>query len=213
MTTEPKENGDRSALTVLLEDSAPQTPLANSVPDSAFREIVGGARWEAKRSRRHRVTPRSVAIGTVLLLTLGGAGTAAAVSLSGWEPWAENPDAVVHFTLPGGASCEYRIVAKDTSTPADFKAIRDYLKSTDVLVLADIDGELARVTARNVGPDDASAVPATSVYSQDQLYYQGVTGAITNVIWDEMEARGITSPVTGSDLSFVAQSDCSGVNW
>jgi hypothetical protein len=159
------------------------------------------------------MTPRSVAIGTVLLLTLGGAGAAAAATISGWEPWVENPDAVVHFTLPGGASCEYRIVAKDTGSSADFIAARDYLRSTDVLALADIDGELARVSSRMVGPDDGSAVPATSVYSEDQLYYQGVTGAINNVIWDEMEARGIANSVTGSDLSFASQSDCAGVNW
>lgn len=213
MTTEPQENADLTALTELLDGAAPPTPMANRVPDSALRDIVQSARWQAKRSRRHRVTPRSVAIGTVLLLTIGGAGTAAAATLSGWEPWAENPDAVVHFTLPGGASCEYRIVAKDTGDPADFVIARDYLKSTDVLALADIDGELARVTARMVGPDDGSAVPATSAYSEDQLYYDGVTGAINNVIWDEMEARGIVNPVAGSDLSFASQSDCAGVIW
>jgi RNA polymerase sigma factor (sigma-70 family) len=117
MTTEPQENAELTALSVLLDAAVPPTPMANRVPDSAFREIVQGARWQAKRSRRHRVTPRSVAFGTVLLLTIGGAGTAAAATLSGWEPWAENPDAVVHFTLPGGASCEYRIVAKDTGNP------------------------------------------------------------------------------------------------
>lgn len=213
MTTEPHGNADRTALTILLDDSAPHTPMANRMHDSALRDLVQAARREAKRSRRHRVTPRSVAIGTVLFLTLGGAGAAAAATLSGWQPWAENPDAVVHFTLPGGASCEYRIVAQDTGNRSDFTTARDYLKSTDVLALADIDGELARVTAGEVSRDGDSVVPATSVYSEDQLYYQGVTGAINNVIWHELEARGISSPITGSDLSFASQSDCAGVNW
>ncbi|WP_291057011.1 hypothetical protein [Herbiconiux sp.] len=213
MTTDSQDHTSERALVEILDDSAPGTPMADALPGSILSTMVLDARAEMKRSRRRRATPRSVAIGTVLILTLGGAGAAAAATISGWEPWVQNPDAIVHFTLPSGASCEYRIVAKDTGDPADFTAARDYLKSTDVLALADIDGELVRVTARDVGQDDGSAVPATSVYSEDQLYYQGVTGAINNVLWDEMEARGIASPVTGSDLSFASQSDCAGVNW
>jgi len=213
MTTDPFEHDSERELVALLDDAALKTPMADAVPDSILDEMVQGARWAVRASRHRRVTPRSVAIGTVLVLTLGGAGAAAAATISGWEPWAENPDAVVHFTLPSGTACEYRMVAKDTSTPADFTAARDYLKSTDVLALADVEGQLARVTAAQVGSDEDSAVPATSVYSEDQLYFQGVTGAINNVIWDEMEARGIASPVTGSDLSFASQSDCAGVSW
>lgn len=213
MTTDSQDHASEKALVEILDSSAPGTPMADAVPDSILSMMVLDARSELRRSRHRRVTPRSVAIGTVLFLTLGGAGAAAAATISGWEPWVQNPDAIVHFTLPSGTACEYRIVANDTGDPADFTAARDYLKSTDVLALADIDGELARVTAREVGPDDGSAVPATTVYSEDQLYYQGVTGAITNVIWDEMEARGIVSPVTGSDLSFASQADCAGVIW
>jgi hypothetical protein len=52
MTTEMQENSERIGLTALLDGSAAQTPMADRVPDSAFREIVRGARWEIKRSRR-----------------------------------------------------------------------------------------------------------------------------------------------------------------
>lgn len=215
MTTDPQEDADRAALVILLDDSAPRTPMANSLPDSAFRELVQGARSEVKRSRRHKVTPRSVAIGTVFFLALGGAGAAAAATLTGWQPWVENPDATVRFTLPSGTACEYRIIARDAGNTAEFIAARDYLSSTDVLALADIDGQLAWVTRGEVlvQGDDITTVPAAELYSEDQLYYQAVTGAINNVIWDEMEARGIANPLTGSDLSFGSQSDCAGVNW
>ena len=106
MTTDSQDHGSDRALVALLDGSAPETPMADAVPDSVLKQVVNDARSELRRSRHRRMTPRSVAIGTVLLLTLGGAGAAAAATISGWEPWVENPDAVVHFTLPGGASCE-----------------------------------------------------------------------------------------------------------
>lgn len=207
------DRADGIALAVLLDRSSPQTPFADEAPSSDLDEMVRRAAREMRRTRRRRVTPRSVALGTVLVLALGGAGAAAAATISRWQPWAENPDATVHFTLPSGSSCEYRIVARDTGDPADYLAARDYLTSTDVLALADIDGELSRVRAREVavrGDSSDAGTPATGPYSDDELYRQAVSGAVLNVIWDELEARGIVDPVAGSDLSFASQTSCDG---
>ncbi|PPH46662.1 hypothetical protein C5D09_06840 [Rathayibacter sp. AY1C9] len=95
--------------------------------------------------------------------------------------------------------------------PEDIKEAQDVFRTTDVLALADIDGELARIVARDVtvrGDDGDTVVPATELYSEDELYRQAVVGAITNVVWDELEDRGVVDPVTGSDLSTGSQDDC-----
>ncbi|ROP48228.1 hypothetical protein EDF44_3218 [Rathayibacter sp. PhB185] len=209
MTTEPHDAASDRAMKALLDESVPPTPLADAVPDDALREMVRGAERETRRGRRP-VTPRAVVIGTVVALTLGGAGAAAATTLSGWEPWVTNPDSVVHFTLPSGRECEFRSVARE-GDPEDVKEAQDVLRTTDVLALADIDGELARIVARDVtvrGDDGDTVVPATELYSGDELYRQAVVGAIINVVWDKLEDRGVVDPVTGSDLSFGSQDDC-----
>ncbi|PTL71238.1 hypothetical protein C1I63_18540 [Rathayibacter caricis DSM 15933] len=196
-------------MNALLDESAPPTPLSDAVPDAALREMVRGVEWDARRGRRS-VTPRALVIGTVVALTLGGAGAAAAATLSGWEPWVENPDSVVHFTLPSGRACEFRSVARE-GDPEDIKEAQKVLRTTDVLALADVDGELARIVARDVtvrGENGDTVVPATEMYSEDELYRQAVVGAITNVVWDELEERGVVDPVTGSDLSLGGQDDC-----
>ncbi|PPF11422.1 hypothetical protein C5C74_07870 [Rathayibacter sp. AY1E8] len=209
MTTEPHDAGSDRAMNALLDESAPPTPLAEAVSDSSLREMIRGAEWNARRGRR-QATPRALVIGTVVALTLGGTGAAAAATLSGWEPWVANPDSVVHFTLPSGRECELRSVAKE-GDPEDIKEMQDVLRTTDVLALADVDGELARIVARDVtvrGDDGDTVVPATELYSEDELYRQAVEGAIINVVWDELEDRGVVDPVTGSDLSFGSQDDC-----
>ncbi|PPF56452.1 hypothetical protein C5B94_03255 [Clavibacter michiganensis] len=213
MSTEPKEQGDEPTLVALLDEAAPRTPLADAISVSVLQEMAQGARWNAGR-RRRRATPRAVVFGTVVALTIGGAGAAAAATFSGWEPWVANADATVHFTLPSGTACEYRIVVnQNRADAADFRVAQDFLRSTDVLAAADIDSELGRVIARQAAGDGTDADPAAQVPSTDERYYRAVHGAITNVVWDALEARGAADPVTGSELSLSSQSDCAGVTW
>jgi hypothetical protein len=213
MSTGSQDHGEEPTLVALLDEAAPRTPLADAVPDSALHEMAQGARWNAGH-RRRRATPRGVVFGTVVALTLGGAGAAAAATFSGWEPWVADADATVHFTLPSGTACEYRIVVnQNRADAADFRVAQDFLRSTDVLAVADIDGELGRVIAREAAGDGTDADPTAQVPSADQLYYRAVDGAITNVVWDALEARGAANPVTGSELSLSSQSDCAGTTW
>lgn len=213
---EPQDSTDRWELAALLEDASPQTSLADAVSDDALREMAKGAAWEARRTQR-RTTPRAAAIATMLALGLGGAGVAAAAALTDWkpwQPWVQNPDGVVHFTLPSGKACEYRMVVR-SGDPADVSALEDFLRTTDVLAAADIDSTLARITASEGiyrDEDGDHVVPATEMWSEDELYEESVVHAITTVIWDEMEARGITDPDVVSDLSLAGQSDCAGMD-
>jgi hypothetical protein len=209
MTTEPHDADSDRAMNALLDESAPPTPLAEAVSDSSLREMVRGAEWNARRGRR-QATPRALVIGTVVALALGGTGAAAAATLSGWQPYVANPDSVVHFTLPSGRECELRSVVRE-GDPEDIKEAQDVFRTTDVLALADIDGELARISAQDVtvrGDDGDTVVPATELYSEDELYRQAAVNAITDVVWDELEDRGVVDPVTGSDLSTGSQDDC-----
>jgi hypothetical protein len=211
MIDQPSELGNEENVDVLLRLASPPTPLSDDVDDATLRLMVRSATRPPKADTRRSV-PRLAVLGAVAAIVLGGAGTAAAATYTNWFSAFEKPDTVSRFTLPSGLSCEFRtIVQPGTGTAAEEEAVAAFLKDTDVLALADVDAELARMKARDVvtqGPDGDVVTPATQLYSQDQLYYDAVWGAITNVIWDHLEDTGVVDPVAGSNLSFAAQSDC-----
>jgi hypothetical protein len=211
MNEQPHERETDENVDVLLRLASPPAPLSDAIDDATLRLMVDSATRSSKAHTR-RSLPRVAALGAVAVIVLGGAGTAAAATYTKWFSAFEKPDTVSRFTLPSGLSCEFRtIVRPGTGTAREQEAVAQFLKGTDVLALADVDAELARIEERDVvteGPDGDVATPTTQLYSQDRLYYDAVTGAINNVIWDHLEDAGVVDPVAGSNLSFAAQSDC-----
>jgi len=211
MNEQPRESETEENVDVLLRLASAPTPLSDAVDDATLRLMVASATRPPK-AVTPRSLPRLAALGTVVAIVLGGAGTAAAATYTNWFSAFERPDTVSRFTLPSGLSCEFRtIVRPGTGTPQEQEAVAQFLEGADVLALADVDAELARIEERDVvsqGPDGDVATPTTQLYSQDRLYYDAVTGAISNVIWDHLEDAGVVDSVAGSNLSFAAQSDC-----
>ncbi|MFT4230101.1 MAG: hypothetical protein QM602_07430 [Microbacterium sp.] len=204
---------DEAALTALLERAAPATPFADAVDDDALLELVRVTRG---RNPRRRATARAVAFGTIIALALGGAGIATARTLPAWEWWAQAPDSTMRFTLPSGAECEHWLVVRGGADAGTLATVQEYLRTTDLVALADVRSELARVVASDVvvqGEDGDTTVPAIEHDSEDKLYFQAMTGAILNVVWDELEARGIVDAELGSNVSFSSQADCPGAAW
>lgn len=131
-----------------------------------------------------------------------------------WVPWLETPDAVVHFTLPSGTPCEHGIAAR-TGDPADIVTAQDFLRTTDLLAAADVDGALDRSTIPDIPVQDANSkdvVPALKLYSEDELYRNAVTSAISTLIWEETETLGTRDASGVSDLSFESQTNCVGMS-
>ncbi|MFG6444797.1 hypothetical protein ACFXP7_05780 [Microbacterium sp. P06] len=60
--------------------------------------------------RKRRGYARPLAVGAIAAVLLGGGGMAAAAASGLWEGWAQNDAlAIVHYELPSGVSCEWRI--------------------------------------------------------------------------------------------------------
>lgn len=67
--------------------------------------------------RATRPTRRAAVLAAAPVLTLGGAGAAAAAVLD-WSPWAQQPDVAFTYTLPSGATCAQRLGNVTAADPA-----------------------------------------------------------------------------------------------
>lgn len=169
------------------------------------------------------------------LLVVGTAGTAYAVTnfdwsqlwfnSSEWAEWAQNPDAMVIYSLPGGGSCEMRfgevVYSPDPSRPAHVPAdprveqlARDFLRTADLLAVADVDATITKMRATDENwsqADDGTAVPfgyGTDNYNADVEYNMAVKQAIQHAVTDHVESMGI--PATG--LGYQSQEQCTGAD-
>lgn len=169
---------------------------------------------------------RRQAIAAAILVPvflLGGAGAAYAAttinwstffgSTSAWEGWARHPDATISYTLPGGGSCELRLGEfAGAADPNSVGAALDYLRTSDVLADADVQGVLRENRSDQNSADDGSGtqVPfgfGTDNYNADVEYTIAVKEAVQKTIYAHLEAEGI--PSTG--LTYSGQDRCTGM--
>lgn len=96
-------------------------------------ELRAMARATTTRGGIRRFAPRGAAAIAMagVLITAGGAAAAAALGV--WQPWAQDPDVVVHYEMPDGATCEYRIVFDSTTPEATQAAITAAVADPEVL--------------------------------------------------------------------------------
>jgi len=209
----PDHTPEPDMLDDLLASSAPRTSTLTPELEHELVAMSVDAEYEARPAGRLRRMPRAAVVGIAAVLVLGGAGAAAAATLSDWAPWATTPDASFTFTLPSGAVCEQRY-GNVKGTDEVTQAIREYMKQVDVLQLADIDAELQRARAdENVQVNaDGSQEPGgygTPYYNADSEYLQAVMQATSKVITTELDRQGID--YEGS--SWEGEAHCPGAQW
>lgn len=169
----------------------------------------------------HRVSTRRrrALTGAVLGALLVGGGTVAAAASGLWSPWAEDPDLAYQFALPSGAMCEarYGLISTDpTVSPTDSSGLdsglADWLASTDVLALADIDAAVAAFESGDVQltlpPIDGDGLTEAQIQARetDLVYAAAVEYAVGKTINAEVTARGLPGLAYGTDTI------CDGVN-
>ncbi|REJ08550.1 hypothetical protein DY023_00865 [Microbacterium bovistercoris] len=147
-------------------------------------------------SRLRRFAPRSAAtvIAAGALLAVGGA--AAAATLGVWQPWAQEPDLTVEYTMTDGRVCEYRIEFSEGATDRTREALADAFEDPDILSPAAIDAAIATIRADPGTQRDAdTGAPmgyGTESYDPEWEYFN----AVNAVISAHLTAQGAPGPAT-----------------
>lgn len=183
----------QQALDDLLDASVPSLPDAPVTElSAAVVDLVSRCRGARRPQRRRRTV---VAGATAAFLAVGGAA-AAATAIGGWaNPWAEQPDAVISFALPGGARCQERIGDLQVDDPGANAMIHHWLASHTLDDVADVDAAISAI--RQKGDvwyrADGTAVRAgygTSYYDADYEYATAVSSAIATAVKDKLAEAG-----------------------
>jgi hypothetical protein len=128
---------------------------------------------------KRRRYARPVAVGAITAVLLGAGGVAAASTTDLWEGWAQNDSlAIVHYELPSGASCEWRIGNVQGAPDEVDEVIRDTLAG------AEFDDADIAAGAAYVG---AAGDPSTD----DHAYETGISWAVNLRIEGALEAHGL----------------------
>lgn len=214
----------------LLARAEQPTTTADDVIRSHVSVMARAVVEHDMQPRKRRAGIIAAILAPTLLLGTAGAAYAASTidwgqfwfDATEWAAWAEEPDAVLIYTLPGGGTCEMRIGAvsynPDPNRPADVMAdpraesiARDFLRTNDVSQLVDVDAAIAkfRDTESWARDDDGESVPFgedTPNYNADVEYNIAMKSAVLQAVTDYVESLGI--PTTG--LGFQSQEQCDG---
>jgi hypothetical protein len=212
----------------MLNSSAPKTTLVTAQIEDELALMSVHARTDHVPSRRtRRVSPKVAALGLVGALVLGGGGAAAAVTGGWWTSWwANEPDAVVQYTLPSGAECEQRIGGLVVGT--GYEPIRDFARQwyadadLDAIIAAGVDEQIAAQRAdreRWFMEDDGTKLPAwygTDLYATPDEEYANAVNASIQVAFDEaLQESGLDLTIApeGRGLSVAGEISCPGAKW
>ncbi|MDL5351061.1 hypothetical protein [Microbacterium sp. zg-YB36] len=206
----------------VLQSAAPKTTtVSNRVEDELARMTVAARTDDALARRADRWNRPGVATGAIVgALLLTGAGVAAASAGTNWIfPWAETPAVEFSYTLPSGKTCESRIGGLSLSPEFESQEtdILKYLAGLDVMDAIDIDEEIAAARSNRdvwMETDEGIDVPAwygTEYYpSPDREYSMAVQKALREVIFDELERRGLDPRGGQGLLGLEAETKCPG---
>jgi hypothetical protein len=168
----------------VLREAAPAT-RADSVSDDALHAMIAGIPDEDARQTRRGHGVRGAAIGTLIVLSLVGVGSAAARILPvEWQPWAvEEAHGSMEYELPSGEWCEYRW--GNFAGDPDAVAAAERIATGGKLPRLDMDEEIERARATTTytqvipgGPDEPGGF-GTKYWDAD-MEYQSVLGTAMN---------------------------------
>lgn len=180
-------------LDALLTASAPPTITTSAEVRAALDDLVASSRprWGWRRLLRRA----PLTVGAVGVLLVGGTGVAVASGgLPAWFGWAQQPDGVVHFTLPSGAECEQRI-GEIVGEPEAAAVAAEIVDDPSLLERLDMDAAFEMV---GVGE------PPT-----DNEYRMAVSWAVGEHVAGELRERGFHVSLH----SISSQSICPGAEW
>ncbi|MFG6504571.1 hypothetical protein [Microbacterium sp. P05] len=237
-TDDSQDDGRFAAMLLAAE---PPVTADTAHARKLMREVAKNVTEEPKTRPRRRV---GIAASIIAPLLVIGSATAAYASTTDWSwywglseveldaaatgpwlSWAENPDAVVTYSLPGGGSCEMRMANFEFSPQPDAPAgvefdprsadlAREFASSTDLAALMDVESVIAENRSdENWGPvDDAGELLpfgyGTQNYDPVVEYHSAAQEAISDVIVAHLASLGVPS----NGFGWQSQEICTGVD-
>jgi hypothetical protein len=214
----------------LLAEAERSTTPTNETIRGHFAVMARTVAEQERQSRKRSAGILAAVVGSVLVLGTAGAAYAASTIDWGqfwfdtpeWAAWADEPDAVLTYTLPGGGTCEMRIgevsYDPDPNRPTDAiadsgaeTAARDFLRTSDLSQIVDVDAAISALRAdENWATDErGEQVPfgaGSPNYNADVEYTIAMKDAVLQAVVDHVETLGL--PTTG--LGFQSQEQCDG---
>lgn len=206
-----------------LRAAAPKTTAVNGrVEDELARMAVTAGTDRAQSGAGGRWSRSGAVAGAVFgVVIMAGAGVAAASNAEDWVfPWADAPALEYSYTLPSGSVCDARIGGLELpSAFADQESeILEYLASLDVMRTVDVDGEIAAARSNrdmwheNEAGTDLPAWYGTEYYpSPDREYSMAVQSGLQEVIFDELQRRGIVVSTDPGTIGLEGETKCAEV--
>lgn len=203
-----------------LNQSKPPTSTITPEITAEIQRVRAAARAATQPVRPRRWTRPVVATVTSLVLVSGAAAAAAASSGLWQNPWAEDPDGSLTFTLPSGAVCEQRFGNVGGGDSDEVAAIEAFYRETDLDALitpSAVDTVIAERRAQGAGVHvngDGTTTPSgygTDNYSADEEYWTAVWDIVITKLDEELARRGIDS--AGTNLTFSGEANCPGAQW
>ena len=229
MNEDLRDQKDSRLGDLLAGAERPTTPSNESIRRH-FSVMARTVAEQERQPRKRRAGIVAAILAPVLVLGTAGAAYAASTIDWGqfwfdapeWAAWADEPDAVLTYTLPGGGTCEMRIgevsYDPDPNRPAGViadpraeTAARDFLRTSDLSRIVDVDAAISALRAdENWATDeDGEQVPfgaGSPNYNADVEYNIAMKDAVFRAVTDHVESLGL--PVTG--LGFQSQEQCDG---
>ena len=146
---------------------------------------------EKSRPTKERRFARPLAVGAVAAVLLGGVGMAAAEATGLWEGWAQNDAlAILHYDLPSGASCEWRIGSLLGAPNEMNDIVRETLAGVEISASEVAEAAAAiGATGESLTDDHAFQIGYTWAINfrlEDAYAEHGYEGQ-----WDSIEGQGI----------------------
>jgi hypothetical protein len=214
---------DSDELERMLSTSAPRTTTVNEALEDELARMSVRARIDHAPATRRRVAGRVAAGAIAVAVVLGGAGAAAAATGGWWSSWwANEPDAVVHYALPSGAQCEYRmggLMVRTADEPVRLAA-REWFATADLdaIIARGIDARVDRVRADDVlidGPDGTLISAEVDPRTEDSVYTRAVGELVHEAMTDALTAQGFDMEWAPGEngLTIAGELNCPGAQW
>lgn len=224
---------------------SPGTPFADAVaaiaepttPPDDVRVIAFAAAAEqaievaSGRRHRRRLVATLIAVPAFVVAGSGVAYAATTIDWSAywdktttqWTGWAEDPDAVVSYTLPSGRSCELRF-GEFAFSPADDRpsdvvadarvlpAAVDFARSSMMITDADVQKVISANRSDHnwaIG-DDGTSMPSGHGTENDDADVE-YDGAVAEAVHDAIEAHLAAVGLPSAGLSYVSQQQCTDI--
>lgn len=168
------------------------------------------ARILHKARAGHSRNLRTWAVGVAASVLIVGGGTVAVAGNDLQTPWGYTADNVYQFPGPNGQTCVAGLTVKKSDELADDAAVvvtaREFVAGLD-LNTVDTSAATAFEEAQNYAPF-VDGTPGGPHSTPEQIKLAAMHGAVADLLWAELEDRGLLTPAVVDPVWLTSVSGC-----